>query len=116
MEDQIEEKRLKRQALIAEKRHQELKDVLNGILNKKDDNSISKSIESHIAVINELISKTPKPSIELNQEKVVSSIEKLSKELLIELKKYNERPMVDKFDMVRNQWGIIESVKVSYKK
>ena len=121
-------------ALIQRKRHDELKGALGRMVNaiaQKDDKPILEAINkqteslSKFATALQSLPKQEKPevNVEVNQDKLITSVNKIgvdlleiSKELLIELKKYNERPVVDNFEVTeRVQGGFTKRVKVNYK-
>ncbi len=57
----------------------------------------------------------PKINVEVNNDKVTSSIEKLGVDLLVELRKYNERPIPDEFIIEKDNFGILKKIKIKYK-
>lgn len=131
MNDEVED--IEFEIRLAEKRHNELKNSLNAIsnaLSKDNDDKIVIAIEKQTNSINQLstlISKLPTPekpevSIEVNQDKVISSLngiaEKIIKsnsDLLSEIKKYNERPILDKFKIVKDSYGNTKTIELVYK-
>jgi len=119
--------------IIAEKRHKELAGTLKGLVTilskeKKDDDKVVAAIEKLSNKLNELkpqpFPKIPSPEVkvETNQSEVVDAVKKLSLDLLGELRKYNNKPIVDKyeFDFKRGYQNTGEiqkaTVQVIYKK
>lgn len=107
--------------LLADKRHKEITGTLRGIallLNKPPDQSVPNAIEKLANKLGEIKTpdlKQPEVKVEINQDKVVTSVEELSRNLLEELRKFNERPVADKFHLERDYYGNIISVKIVYK-
>ena len=112
--------------LLAARRHNELSDLLKDLktlLSNPADTSITESIERHIGVVNELaktlsvqkeiILKSPDVNVSVGTEKFVSSVEKLSVDLLEELKKFNNRPIPSHFD-VEYSYGNMKTVRIVY--
>jgi len=113
--------------LLAARRHKELSDLLKDLktlLSNPADTSITESIERHIGVVNELaktlsvqkeiILKSPDVNVSVGTEQIVSSVEKLSIDLLAELKKFNDRPLVASFKPIYS-YGNIASIDIVYK-
>ena len=112
--------------LLADKRHRELSGALKGIatlLNKPPDKSVSDAIERLVAKLGEMKPpemkmsemKTPDVKVEVNTKDFVTSVDNLASGLLAELKKFNERPIVDSFKLETGNWGQ-KIVRVIYKK
>jgi hypothetical protein len=117
---------------LAQRNHKELLGKLKAIAEKpQTDNGLKEAIESQSRLIKEFltqISNQPKPqtpnvSVETNQDKVVNSISEMQKNILeelkantAELKKYNNRPLVTDFQLVKAPNGYTSSVKLIYDK
>ena len=112
--------------LMAEKRHKELSGLLKEVkklLDKPTDNSTSEAIEKLATNLSKLLSEqkslpitvnSPDVNVEINQEKVVNSLGKLSENLLSELKKFNERPIPVSFEIKTDNWNNLRTVNIRY--
>lgn len=112
--------------LMAEKRHKELSGLLKDVkklLDKPTDNSTSEAIEKLATNLSKLLSEqkslpitvnSPDVNVEINQEKVVNSLGKLSENLLSELKKFNERPIPVSFEIKTDNWNNLRTVNIRY--
>lgn len=114
-------------------RHKEVMPVLNEVFNSLKENK-SKPLEDLFKKNNELFGKfvsaisnikhdAPQVSVQVNQDKVISALEKITKgiidsnsELLVEFKKYNDRPIVQSFKLVKDNYGNTKSVDLVYNK
>lgn len=114
------------------KRHSEMMSVMKEVSNALKENK-SKPLEDLLNKNNELIGKfvsaisnikqdAPQVSVQVNQDKVISALQKISEsivasnsELLIEFKKYNDRPIVESFKLVKDNYGNTKSVDLVYK-
>jgi len=112
--------------LLAEKRHNELSGILKGIkalLGKDNDKGVQLAIEKLVDKLESLKPpeirmpepKAPEVKVEVSTKEFVTSIDKLAKDLLVELRKFNDRPIVDEFKLKIGNWGE-KTVKVIYKK
>ena len=109
----MEERRNKEQtALLAE---------LKGLL-KKGNDSGSLAIQQKIGELTNVMTQqkqtkldAPEVKVEISTKEIVSSVEKLNQELLVELKKFNERPIPIQFD-VEYRYGSLRTVKIIYSK
>lgn len=109
----MEERRNKEQtALLAE---------LKGLL-KKGNDSGSLAIQQKIGELTNVMAHqkqtkldAPEVKVEISTKEIVSSVEKLNQELLVELKKFNERPIPIQFD-VEYRYGSLRTVKIIYSK
>ena len=122
---EIIKKRELRKAIIEEDRHKELAGVLKGIkdaLSKSNDKGVQVAIEKLAAKLEGLKPpeikmpelKAPDVKVEVSTKEFVTSIDNLAKDLLVELRKFNERPIVSEFKLETGQWGA-KTVKVIYK-
>ena len=109
---------------LAAKRHRELSGILKAVkllLEKPSDNSTAVAIGKLVTKLEGLkpqevhveAPKAPNVNVEVNQDKVISSVEQLSKDLLFELRKFNERPIPTKFDIEYN-YGDLKTVNIQY--
>ena len=111
--------------LLADKRHKELSVVLKAIktlLEKPADTSTALAIEKLGGQLAKLLSEqkptpvtvnSPDVKVEVNQEKVITSLGELSKDLLVELRKFNTRPIPSEFNII-NEYGNLKTVKITY--
>jgi len=113
--------------LMAEKRHKELKGILTAVkllLDKPTDNSTAAAIEKHIRALNDLVKvlgeqkqveiSSPSVNVEVNQEKVVNSLSELSRDLLEELRKFNNKPIPISFEVKTDNWNNLRTVNIQY--
>ena len=114
--------------LLADKRHKEIIKALNSIaisLTKETDNTISKAVLEQSDKIKNLLDgiknapKTEAPIININQDQIIKSLNIICKDIIESNNKVinslNNRPVPQSFDLVKNNFGITESVKVNYK-
>ena len=89
------------ESALAERRHKELKNSLNGVIsaiNSKSDNSIKEAIDKQTIAINGFVNalnNLPKPEksevkVETNQDKVVKSVSDMCNSILIGLNDLKE--------------------------
>lgn len=119
---------------IEQDRHDEIVSKLQDIvesLNKEDDDKICAALENNSSIVKGLIDSVKaianqekqEVSIETNQDKVIDAISKMETTVLDalklnteELKRYNDRPIVNEFELIKNEAGYTQRVKVHYKK
>lgn len=86
------------------------------------DKSLSQSIEKLIAKLDginlpEVHVAAPPVKVEVNQKEVVISVENLAKDLLVELRKLNSRPVAESFTLRKSGYnGQENTVTINYKK
>lgn len=112
------------QLLMEERRNKEqtaLLVELKGLL-KKGNDSGSLAIQQKIGELTNVMTQqkqtkldAPEVKVEISTKEIVSSVEKLNQELLVELKKFNERPIPIQFD-VEYRYGSLRTVKIIYSK
>ena len=123
---EIIKKRELRKAIIEEDRHKELAGALKGIaaiLSKSNDKGVQVAIEKLAAKLEGLKPpeikmpelKAPDVKVEVSTKEFVTSIDNLAKDLLVELRKFNSRPIPDSFKLEIDNWGG-KTVKINYKK
>lgn len=137
MSNEVEEAKTERK--IAAKRHQQIIDTQNenfgklaAALNKKPDDTISKSIIQHTeqirllgeAILNHSKPEPPNVNVDINQQEVVSSIVEVNKlvqlifdgqkEILNELRIMNQ-PKETIFEIIKDQYRGIVSAKATTK-
>jgi len=121
------------EALLEQRRHNELKGLLVKLatsMSGKDDSAIVSAINGQgdkIGALVKAIQDMPKPekpekpqvNVQVNQELVISSIQQLCKDIVDSNNKVIEalenRLLPDTFTMVKSWGGVTESVKVNYK-
>jgi len=114
--------------IVAEKRHSELKAVLGKVaasLSEKDDKAVIDAINGQgekMAKLVKAIESIPKPEspvVNINQEKVISSVNEMCKEIIESNNKViaalENRLLPDTFTLIKSFGGVTESVKVNYK-
>lgn len=116
--------------LLAEKRHKEVTQSLKGIatlLSKPEKSNEDKQIIDAINKQGEAIERVaaaiqsqPKPekpevNVELNNTEVVTLLREVKEGQKAIIEAFGNRPMVDKFDFEKDNWGNIKTAKVIYK-
>lgn len=121
--EEIEEKEFN--MLLAEKRHKEMISIFSDIKKLLSQPSQRQSdLDGKMNQFEELIKslktpvtvKSPDVKVQVNQDELAKSISEMSKDLLIELKKFNERPVPVRFDIEQNRFGNLSAVNIVYKK
>lgn len=120
------------EALLQEKRHKELTTSLKAIslaLVTKNDEAVIEAINGQGEKIGELVKaiqeipqpekpEKPEVNVELNQDKVITLLGEISKEIIESNNKVIEalenRLLPDSFELIKN-YGVTQSVKVNYK-
>jgi len=119
------------EALLADKRHKELSGTLKTIAmslsKEKDDKAVVDAINGQgekVAALVKAIENIPKPekpevNVELNQDKVISSLREICTDIVASNKEViaalENRLLPDSFQLVKGYGGVTESVKVNYK-
>lgn len=129
----VEKDDIKFEQLLNEKRHKELINSLTIIVSElkkeKKDGAVIAAIEKQSQAINKFVEviraipvpATPEVNVEVNQAEIVSSIERMGKLILQELRDLKTilgieiKPSEWEFKVNRNSAGYIESVKASIK-
>lgn len=126
--DDIEE--LKFESLLADKRHNEVSNLLKAItdaLAKDDNNEVVEAINKQGDNFGELIkaiksipkTELPEVNVNLNPTEFVDSINKICEEIIKSndkvIEALNTRLLPDTFTLIKTYAGITESVKVNYK-
>lgn len=104
--------------LLADKRHKELISVFQEIKNLlSSPDRQQKALENKVASFENLLKELQKPEVkvEVRQEEVVKSVMEMSKNLLVELEKFNKRPIPVKFEVEVNRFGEMSAVNIMYK-
>jgi len=57
---------------------------------------------------------SPSVNVEVNQEKVVNSLSELSRDLLEELRKFNNKPIPISFEVKTDNWNNLRTVNIQY--
>jgi hypothetical protein len=100
---------------MADKRHKEMKVLLTAISKHLSDNNDSDTL---IQAIKNMPKNEP-PIINIEQEKIVLSLEQMHSDIIASNNKVIEllsnRLMPSSFELVKN-FGVTQSVKVTYKK
>jgi len=117
------------QEILAENRHKDLSTSLKTIANtllKKDDKAVVDAINGQgekVEALVKAIESIPKPekpivNVEVNNEKLLSLINQMSKDIIESNNKVIEalenRLLPVDFDLIKN-YGVTQSVKVNYK-
>jgi hypothetical protein len=128
-EKDIEDKKF--EVLLEQKRHNELKvmlDKLTNAVSNKEDKAIVDAIngqgikmEALVKAIQNIPSpKIPDVKVEYNTKEFVSSVNKICLDIIESnnkvIKALENRILPDTFEMSRGYGGLVESVKVNYKK
>jgi len=121
------------EALLEQRRHNELKGLLVKLataMSGKDDSAIVEAINGQGSKIGELVTaiqnmpkhekqEKPQVNVELNPKDFVASVQELCKEIVDSNNKVIEalenRLLPDTFTLVKSYGGATESVKVNYK-
>ena len=115
--------------IVAEKRHKEisgtLKTIASALSKDKDDRAVVNAINGQgekVAALVKAIENLPKPekvNVEINQDKILSSLQQISKDIIESNNKViaalENRLLPDNFELEKGYGGITTSVKVNYK-
>ncbi len=114
--------------LLLEKRHKEVTQLIKALLSKDNKDLVDalreqpKAIKDAFSAIIQSIPKPEKPevNVEVNQQKIVTSLEAICEKIIksneLVIKALNEKPLIESFDLQRDNWGNTKTVKVNYKK
>ncbi len=114
--------------LLLEKRHKEVTQLIKALLSKDNKDLVDalreqpKAIKDAISAIIQSIPKPEKPevNVEVNQQEIVTSLEAICEKIIksneLVIKALNEKPLIESFDLQRDNWGNTKTVKVNYKK
>lgn len=112
------------EALLEEKRHNELKSILDKVAismseNNIIDNTVLNTINIQNNKIAELIKEAQNSKIEINFEEFATLLEKISQDILDSNDKVintlENRMLPDTFVLVKDTYGVTQLVKVNYK-
>ena len=112
------------EALLEEKRHGELKSILDKVAltlseNNIIDNTVLNTINVQNTKITELIKEAQNSKIEINFEEFAILLEKISQDIINSNNKVvstlENRMLPDNFVLIKNEYGITQLVKVNYK-
>lgn len=122
MEKSIDKTRF--EALLEEKRHGELKSILDKVAltlseNNIIDNTVLNTINVQNTKITELIKEAQNSKIEINFEEFAILLEKISQDIINSNNKVvatlENRMLPDNFVLIKNEYGVTQLVKVNYK-
>lgn len=114
--------------LLLEKRHKEVTQLIKALLSKDNKDLVDalreqpKAIKDAFSAIIQSIPKPEKPEVNVgvNQQKIVTSLEAICEKIIksneLVIKALNEKPLIESFDLQRDNWGNTKTVKVNYKK
>lgn len=114
--------------LLLEKRHKEVTQLIKALLSKDNKDLVDalreqpKAIKDAFSAIIQSIPKPEKPevNVEVNQQEIVTSLEAICEKIIksneLVIKALNEKPLIESFDLQRDNWGNTKTVKVNYKK
>ncbi len=114
--------------LLLEKRHKEVTQLIKALLSKDNKDLVDalreqpKAIKDAFSAIIQSIPKPEKPevNVEVIQQEIVTSLEAICEKIIksneLVIKALNEKPLIESFDLQRDNWGNTKTVKVNYKK
>ncbi len=104
--------------LLLEKRHKEVTQLIKALLSK-DNKDLVDALREQPKAIKDAFSAIIQ-SIPVNQQEIVTSLEAICEKIIksneLVIKALNEKPLIESFDLQRDNWGNTKTVKVNYKK
>ena len=108
--------------LLLEKRHKEVTQLIKALLSKDNKDLVDALREQPKAIkdaFSAIIQSIPK-NVEVNQQEIVTSLEAICEKIIksneLVIKALNEKPLIESFDLQRDNWGNTKTVKVNSKK